>query len=440
MGAHHHEVVSVEEQFEFTSNAKRKLLIGMGIGVALILIGSYLLANGAGHDAHDAAHAAAGHGADHAHDDHGHGYHWTQRIIANLWLNSVYFAGIAVIGMFFISYNYLAQAGWSAIFKRIPEAMPAFLPIPAVIMIVLAVVFGDKIYHWMHEGVMDPTSAHYDAIIAGKQGFLNKPFYFIRLVLYFVLWYGLWKVIRNLSLQEDEIGGLDSYEKSIKYGTAFLVIFAITSSTASWDFVMSIDTHWFSTMFGWYTLASWHVAGLATMTLAIVTLREMGYLKGVNESHLHDLGKFCFAFTIFWTYVWFAQFLLIYYANIPEEAYYYRERFSGYGGIYKTPFFINILLNFVTPFLVLMTRDSKRSPLILKIACWSIIVGHYFDFYNNIMPGTVGANGGFGALEFGFVLLFACGFIWMFSSQLTQANLIPRNHPMLEESLHHDIA
>lgn len=292
----------------------------------------------------------------------------------------------------------------------------------------------------MHEGIMDPSSPHYDAIIAGKKGFLNKPFYFIRLVLYFGLWYGLWKVLRNLSLQEDEIGGTENYEKAIKFGTAFLLVFGVTSSTSAWDFVMAIDTHWFSTMFGWYTLASWHVAGLATMTLTIVMLKERGYLKAVNESHLHDLGKFCFAFSIFWTYVWFAQFLLIYYANLPEEAIYYRERFSGYGGIYKAPFFINLFLNFVTPFLVLMTRDSKRTPLILKIACWSILVGHYFDFYTNIMPGTVGEHAGFGPVEFGFILLFACAFIWSVSTQLTKGNLIPRNHPMLEESLHHDVA
>lgn len=438
MGAHHHEVVSVEEQFEFTADSKRNLLIGMGIGAALVLVGAYMLSQGGGHD-HD-AHGAAGHAAEHAHEHGAHAYHWTKRIIANLWVNSVYFAGISVIGLFFISYNNLAQAGWSAVFRRIPEAMPAFLPVPAIIILVLAVFFGDQLFHWMHEGIMDPKSPNYDAIIAGKQGFLNKPFYYIRLVLYFGLWYGLWRVLRSLSIQEDEIGGTENYEKAIKYGTAFLVVFAVTSSTSAWDFVMSIDTHWFSTMFGWYTLASWHVAGLATMTLTIVTLKERGYLKAVNESHLHDLGKFCFAFTIFWTYVWFAQFLLIYYANLPEEAIYYRERFTGYGGIYKTPFFINILLNFVVPFLVLMTRDSKRTPLILKIACWSILAGHYFDFYTNIMPGTVGENGGFGAVEFGFILLFACAFIWSVSSQLTKANLIPRNHPMLEESLHHDIA
>lgn len=436
MGAHHHEVVSVEEQFEFTAESKRNLLIGMGIGAALVLFGAWMLSQGGGHG-HE-AHEAAGHA--HEHTAHGHDYHWSKRILANLWVNSVYFAGIAVIGLFFIAYNNLAQAGWSAVFRRIPEAMPAFLPVPAIIILVIAIFFGDQIFHWMHEGIMDPSSANYDAIIAGKKGFLNKPFFYIRLVLYFGLWYGLWRILRSLSLQEDEIGGTDNYEKAIKYGTAFLVVFAVTSSTAAWDFIMSIDTHWFSTMFGWYTLASWHVAGLATMTLTVVTLKERGYLKAVNESHLHDLGKFCFAFTIFWAYVWFAQFLLIYYANLPEEAIYFRERFSGYGGIYKGPFFINILLNFVVPFLVLMTRDSKRTFVVLKVACWSILVGHYFDFYTNIMPGTVGENGGFGAVEFGFILLFACAFIWSVSSQLTKGNLIPRNHPMLEESLHHDIA
>lgn len=433
--AHHHEVVSVEEQFEFTAGYKRNLLIGMGIGIALVILGSFLLSQGGGHG-HE-AHAAAGHAA---HGGHEHEYHWWQRIIANLWVNSVYFAGISVIGMFFISYNALAEAGWSVVFRRVPEAMPSFLPVPAIIMLVIAALFGDKIYHWMHEGIMTPGSPNYDAIIAGKQGFLNKPFYFIRLVLYFGIWYGLWRVVRKLSLEEDQIGGTDNYYKIIRYGTIFLVLFGITSSTSAWDFVMSIDTHWFSTMFGWYTLASWHVAGLATMTLTIIMLKERGYLKVVTESHLHDLGKFCFAFTIFWAYVWFAQFLLIYYANLPEEAIYFRERFSGYGGIYKAPFFMNIFLCFVLPFFLLMTRDSKRTMRILKLACWVILVGHYFDFYTNIMPGTIGEHGGFGALEFGMIIVFACTFIWFISSQLEKANLIPRNHPMLEESLYHDIA
>ncbi|QRR03142.1 quinol:cytochrome C oxidoreductase [Dyadobacter sandarakinus] len=445
-----HSIPSIEERFEFTSGAKKSLLIGGGVGVALILLGAYLAATGSGHEvaAHGAEHAAqaAGHAAAHGggHEAAAEGGHHAKglmaRIWANLWVNGVYFTGMAVVGMFFLSYNYLAQAGWSAVFKRVPEALPAFLPVTGVVLIVTFLFGGHDLFHWTHEGLYEVGGPEYDAIIAGKRGYLNTPFYLIRLVLYFALWYGLWRVIRNLSLQEDEIGGTDFYEKSIRFGTAFLVVFGVTSSTSAWDFVMSVDTHWFSTMFGWYTLASWHVAGLAVITLTIVLLRERGYLRAVNSSHLRDLGKFVFAFSIFWTYVWFAQFLLIYYANLPEETIYFIERFRGHGGFFKAPFFITLFLNFFFPFLVLMTRDAKFTHSILKVACWSVIIGHYLDFYTNIMPGSMGASAGFGPLEVGFFILFLCAFGYSIANQLTKANLIPRNHPMLEESLHHDIA
>jgi hypothetical protein len=436
-----HVIPSLDEQYEFTAASKRQLIIGSAIGVALVAVGAYLLSHGVGEHPHEAVGQA--HEAAHGHGAGQHTYSWTTRIWANIWVNAVYFTGISVAGMFFISYNYLAQAGWSSVIKRVPEAMPAFLPFTGAALLVTFFLAGGSshnvLFHWAHEGINVPGSHNYDPIIAGKQGFLNTPFFLIRVVLYFVSWYLLWRILRNLSLQEDLEGGTSYYYKSIKYGTAFLVVFAVTSSTAAWDFVMSIDTHWFSTMFGWYTLASWHVAGLATMTLVVILLKERGYLKAVNQSHLHDMGKFVFAFSIFWTYVWFSQFMLIYYANLPEETIYYRERFSGYNEIYLAPFFINLFLNFAFPFLVLMTRDAKRTTLLLKIACWGVIVGHYFDFYTNIMPGTVGEHGGFGPVEFGMILIFACGFIWSVSIQLEKANLIAKNHPLLEESLHHDI-
>lgn len=433
-----HALPSLDEEFEFTADNKRRLLLGIGTGVVLVAIGAYLLATGAGSHGHDVHVATHGAGAHETHEA-GNAYKWTNRLWANVWLNAVYFTGASVIGMFFMSYNYLAQSGWSSVFKRVPEAMPAYLPYMGIVILATFFIAGHDLFHWRHDGLYDPNSPEFDPIINGKKGFLNLPFYLTRVVLYFVLWYVLWRALRSFSLQEDLYGGTEYYEKSIKYGTAFLLVFGVTSSTSAWDFVMSIDTHWFSTMFGWYTLASWHVTGLAIITLAVVTLKERGYLQVVNESHLHDLGKFMFAFTIFWAYVWFAQFMLIYYANLPEETIYYRERFSGYGGIYKTPFIVNIFLCFVFPFLILMTRDAKRTYIILKLAAWCIIIGHYFDFYNNIMPGTVGEHGGFGPMEFGMILIFASGFIWSLYSQLAKANLIPKNHPMLEESLHHDI-
>ncbi len=427
-----HSIPSIEEQFVFTAGAKKKLLLLGAVGIALGLLGAYLLASGGGHEAAHAHGAVEGHGG-------GHEWKWTSRLWANLWMNGVFFTGISVVGMFWISYNYLAQAGWSTVFKRIPEAMPAFLPFTGIVMLLTFLIGGHDLFHWTHESLYDVNSPDFDPIINGKKGYLNTPFFLARLVIYFVVWYGLWRILRNASLEEDRLGGVDFYHKSVKYGVVFLVFFAVTSSTSAWDFVMSIDTHWFSTMFGWYTLANWHVTGLAVIVLIVVALKENGYLKALNVSHLQDLGKFVFAFSIFWTYVWFAQFLLYYYANIPEEVVYFHERFSGHGGIYKTTFFVNLLLNFVLPFLLLMTRDSKRTFVILKLACWSVVIGHYIDFYNNVMPGVVGSHGGIGALEVGIFLLFACGFIWVVANQLEKANLIPKQHPMLEESLYHDI-
>lgn len=422
-----------EQWYDFTSESKRKLLLGALAGLVILLVGTFLVSKGwgIGIEHHDHAHAAGEH-------DHGLSPVY-KRLIANLWVNGVYFSGIAVIGMFFVCYQYLSWAGWSSVFKRIPEAFPSFLPFSLGVLIVIYLVFGKELFHWLHEGVTDPNSENYDKIIAGKSGYLNYGFFLGRMIFTFVAWYGLWLLMRKRSLLEDELGGDEHWYKMKTIARAFVFVFAVTSSTNAWDWVMSIDTHWFSTMFGWYTFASWHVSGIAVIILAILALKDKGYLPEVNENHLHDLGKFMFAFSIFWTYVWFSQFLLIYYANLPEETIYFRERFSGYGGIYKGPFFINILMNFIFPFLVLMTRDAKRTPIFLKIGAWGVLIGHYFDFYNNIMPGVVGADAGFGLMEWGTILLFASLFAFFYYNTLSKASLIAKNHPMLEEALHHDI-
>jgi hypothetical protein len=202
---------------------------------------------------------------------------------------------------------------------------------------------------------------------------------------------------------------------------------------------MSIDTHWFSSMFGWYHLASWHVSGLAAIMLAILLLKDQGYLKAVTDSVLHDLGKLIFGFSVFWAYVWFSQYLLIYYANLPEETIYFRERVSGFDGRYFAPFIINILLNFVFPFLVMMARGSKRNHMLLKLACGAILVGHWFDFYQMLMPGIAKEQGGIGLIEWGTTLVFASSFILVIAHQLQKANLIPKHHPFIKESLNHSI-
>ncbi len=453
---------NVEEHFEFTAASRKNIIIGLVVGLVLLALGCFLASKGIGEGHHEAsthateavAHQAAithdtkavvehvaakgGHEAHQAAGGH-HEYKWTKRLWANLWLNGVLFAGIAVVGMFFVSLQYLAKAGWSSVIKRVPEAFPAFLPFVGILMLVVFFVAGHDIFHWTNPNLFDKSSPEYDSIIAGKRGFLNLPFYVIRLVLYFVVWYGLWRWLRSKSVAEDLDGGTSYFYDMVKIGTGFIVFFGITSSTSAWDWSMSIDTHWFSTMFGWYHFASWHVTGYAVIVLIILYLKDNGYMKYVNDSHLHDLGKFLFGFSIFWSYVWFSQFLLIYYANLPEETIYFRERWIGHDGVFKAPLILAVLFNFLFPVLWFMTRDAKRSKIFMKVGAGIIIVGHYLDFYQMIMPGIVGKHAGFGLLELGTTLTFASAFIYVVFNQLTKASLVAKNHPFLEEALNHDI-
>lgn len=432
--AHKHEIPSLDETFEFSPALKKKLTIAMVIGLALFALGYLLVSKGWYIEQWPAEH---GHteGGDH------HGATLGSRIVANLWMNSVYFIGLSLVGMFFVAYSYVAKAGWMVSIKRVAEAFPAFVVVPAAIMLVLFLIPDTRhmIFHWTHEGIMDPASANYDAVIAGKSWWLNFPFFLIRMVLYFALWYFMWLQVRKNSLLEDQYGGMDYYYNSRAYSKGFLLFFAVTSSTAAWDLSMSISTHWFSTMFGWYHLASWHVGGLSAMMLMIIYLKEKGYLKAVKESTIHDLGKLIFGFGIFWAYTWFCQYLLIFYAHLPEETIYYWERYNGYGGRYFLPFIASLFLIFIFPFLMLMARNSKRNFTLLKIASTAILIGTYCDFYQIIIPGIAQDKGGFGLIEIGITMTFAALFIYFIANQLTKANLYAVNHPALEESLHHDI-
>jgi hypothetical protein len=257
------------------------------------------------------------------------------------------------------------------------------------------------------------------------------------MVLFFGMWYWFYVVIRKNLLAEDLEDNAAYWYKNRATSAWFLVFFAISSSVAAWDWVMSIDTHWFSTMFGWYVFASWWVTGLAMITLICAVLKEAGYLKVVNSNHLHDLGKYMFAFTIFWTYIWFSQFLLIWYANIPEESVYFVERMST--SPYSWIFYTNLVLNFVLPFLLLMTRDAKRQIPMLMVVCPIIIVGHWFDFYNMVTPGIMKEQGALGLLEIGTALIFLAVYLLVVLSSLAKIPLVGKNHPTLAESLNHHI-
>ncbi len=435
-----------EETFEFTAKTKKNLILFIAVGLLLAVAGIFMSMGGGHHEAgeavsemagahHEVAEAAGGH----------HEFHWYQRVFANLWINNVFFAGVALVGVLFFAIQYAAQVGWSAGIKRIPLSFGAWIPFAGVLMLGTYFIAGHDLFHWTHHDLYDPSSPDYDSIIDGKGGYffwpLHKgsfPIFFLgRMVIFFAVWYMLFNKLKTVAYEEDAIGGTEKWYKLRKLSAIFILFFAVSSSMSAWDWVMSIDTHWFSTMFGWYNFASWWVSGLALTALVVVLLKEKGYLSIVNANHIHDLGKFVFAFSIFWTYIWFSQFLLIYYANIPEETIYFLERWKN--GHYAPLFYLNLVVNFFFPFLVLMTRDAKRHSRFIKVVAPVIIIGHWLDFYLMITPGTLKENGGFGLLELGLLFAYSGAFVFVFLKQLSKAPLFAKNHPMLEESLHHHI-
>jgi hypothetical protein len=429
--AHDAQHYNLDQKFVLTAATKKSILTVLGIGAVLLVIG-ILMGIFGGH-AEEGAEVAA------------HPFHWYERLYANLWINNVYFTGIAIIGVFFFAIQYAAQAGWSAPIVRVMLSFGNWLPYAAVLMIATFFIANHDLFHWTHSALFVEGGPEYDKIIDGKGAFFYWPmakgtfpvFYIFRMVLFFGFWVFFFNKLKSLSYAEDSLGGSTSWYKIRSMSAFFIIFFAVSSSIAAWDWIMSIDTHWFSTLFGWYVFSSWFVAGLSAMTLLTIFLKGEGYLEMINENHIHDLGKFVFGFTIFWTYLWFSQFLLIYYANIPEESVYFIERLSS--DVYGPFIFVNIAMNFVLPFLVLMTRNSKRHGVFLKLVCSLIIAGHWVDFFLMVQPGTLGQNGGVGFMEVGMFLVYGSAMALVVLGGLAKGNLIPKNHPMLEESYHHHI-
>lgn len=414
---------TINEQYEFGGKLKTYSLIAIVIGVVGIIAG-FLMG--------------------------------PEREFANLLLNGYYFACVCIAGVFFCAVQYAAQAGWSASMLRVPQAFAKVLPYAAVILVVIAaagifltqkvtteegghIINGTYLYkEWAPKAITTPGNEAYNKVIVGKSGYLNIPFFFLRLAFYLVAYSILGLLLVKYSNNEDELGGMFNYKKSFNISCAFLAIFGFTVPLFAFDVIMSLDAHYFSTMFGWYNFAALWVSGLSVITLVIITLRRQGYMQWITSDHLHNMGQLMFGFSIFWTYLWFAQFLLTYYANIPEEAAYFYKRWEPE---FQPWFWLNIVVNFLTPFLVLMSRDSKRHENVLRIACMIIIAGHWLDYYIMIMPGTVGPKGrGLGVQEIFTFVGFAGLFTFLVFNALSKfKSMAPKNHPFLQESLHHHI-
>ncbi|MFD2696926.1 quinol:cytochrome C oxidoreductase [Mesonia sediminis] len=376
---------------------------------------------------HAVAHGDASHDDEHAE----HVLHQLQnKPWAALYVGAFFFFMIALGALAFYAIQYAAQAGWSPVLFRVMEAITAYLLPGSIIVFILLALSGVHLNHlfiWM-----DPDVVATDEIIQNKSSYLNVPFFLIRAAIYIIGWNVFRYFLRKNSLKQDEANDNSYYRKNFKLSAAFLVFFIVTESMMSWDWIMSLDPHWFSTLFGWYVFSSLFVSAITVIALVTIYLKSRGYLPYVNDSHIHDLGKFMFGISIFWTYLWFSQFMLIWYSNIPEEVVYYVTRIEKYNLV----FFGMVAINFLFPMLVLMNSEYKRINWFIVMTGVMILVGHYLDIYTMVMPATVGESWFIGVPEISAVLFFGGLFTFVVFNALTKAPLLAKRNPFIKESEH----
>ena len=383
-------------------------------------------------DLHEAEpnYSAAAYGAEHGEIPHGeHLLHQLQnKPWAALYVAAFFFMMISLGTLAFYAINRAAQAGWSPALFRVMEGITGYLLPGALIVFVILFLSGMHLNHlfiWM-----DPEVVAHDKLIKGKVGFLNVPGFLIRALIYIGGWTTYRYFSRKFSLAQDQATDASNHKKNFRISAGFLVFFIVTESMMSWDWVMSIDPHWFSTLFGWYVFASMFVSGVTAIALITIYLKSNGYLEKVNDSHIHDLGKFMFGISIFWTYLWFSQFMLIWYSNIPEEVTYFITRIEDY----NLPFFGMLVMNFIFPLLILMNSDYKRINYFIVMAGIVIILGHYIDVFNMIMPSAVGDQWFIGLAEIGGFLFFLGLFIFVVFKEISKAPLYAAGDPLMGES------
>ncbi|MGB5437628.1 MAG: quinol:cytochrome C oxidoreductase [Maribacter sp.] len=384
----------------------------------------------------DASHAAAdGHGEAHAeghdaaHDEHV--LHQLQnKPWAALYVAAFFFFMIALGALAFYAVQRASQAGWAPLLFRVMEGITSYLVpggIIVFVILVLSVLHMNHLFVWM-----DPEVVAHDKLLQGKAGYLNPTFFLIRAAVFLGGWILYREYSRKLSLKQDASDDNSNFKLNFRISAGFLVFYLITESMMSWDWIMSVDPHWFSTLFGWYVFASMFVSGITVIAMVTIYLKSKDYLPDVNDSHIHDLAKFMFGMSIFWTYLWFSQFMLYWYSNIPEEVTYFFTRIQDF----KLPFFGMVVMNFVLPLLLLMNSDYKRINWFVILTGIVILAGHYMDIFIMIMPSTVGDQWSIGIPEIGAVLFFAGLFVFWVFRALTKAPLQPKRNPFIEESKH----
>jgi hypothetical protein len=346
----------------------------------------------------------------------------------NLLITAYYFTTLGLSGFLFIAIQFVTKAGWSTVFRRVPETITIAI-IPGAALMGLVLLGTHKLYHWSHS-----NTEFFSHLVSGVGPWLNRPFFCFRTLLYFIIWIGLGRGLLKNSRLQDDSGELALSQKNLVRSAVFIIFFALTVSIASFDWIMSLEHHWYSTIFGVYNFAGLFVNGIVTIVLLLFVLRKMGYfVDSVSPDHCHDLGKLIFGFSCFWAYMWFSHFLLIWYSNMPEETSYFMDRIQGVWGILMI---LNLILNWGIPFLFLLPRPAKRRESYLVIICVTLLIGHWLDLYIMAMHPFYRQGVGFSIFDVSFFIMAVSGFSLLFFNRLGKTNLIPRKDPTLEESLH----
>lgn len=344
-----------------------------------------------------------------------------------LWMY-MFLVSIGVGSLALVALEYLVGATWSTPFRRMSEFLSSIIPL--LVILAIPLFFGlHDLFHWTHKEVLET-----DPILQEKEPYLNIPFFTIRMAIYLLIWVVFYFLFTRNSIKQDQTRDPALTRQSIKYSAVFAILFVITIAFMSMDWMMSLEYHWYSTMFGVYYFAGTIVASFAAGTFCSVMMNENGYLgKDIKRSSYYSFGTLMFGFNIFWAYIGFSQYMLIWYADIPEETFWVMMRMKGSWSYFSIGL---IFIHFVIPFLVLLPRRLKIKPRLLIVMSIWMLVAHAYDLYWLIMPTYFTEGFAFGWSELG-IMMFAVGLVvTVFKMRADKINTIPVGDPKLEAGLH----
>jgi hypothetical protein len=350
-----------------------------------------------------------------------------QRSSFNLLIIFMFLMSIGVGSLFLVALEYLAGAVWSTPFRRVSEFLSTLIFILPILAIPLLFNMHD-LYHWTHKEVVTV-----DKVLQSKSPYLNINFFIIRTIVFLGLWFLFyWLITKNSKLQ-DASKDQKLTTINIKISAVFMPVFAFTLTFSSIDWMMSLEPHWYSTIYGVYYFSGTILAALAALTIIVVLLKENGYLPvGLIKENYYSLGALLFAFTNFWAYIAFSQFLLIWYANVPEETVWMLHRWQGSWKIISLGL---VFIRFIIPYAALVSQPSKMNPnRLLWVSIW-ILFAHLFDLYWLIMPTYSRTSAVFSWIEISFPILSIGMIILLFYYKVKRNNIIPIGDPKLKRGL-----